>query len=151
MRISIIAIGLAVWLFCGCDSGQIKRCDKIPAEGCPVGRGGTCDDATCAALYNCVDGQWVLHTRCDVTTGTGGSGGTHAGGAGAGGCDGIVVDRTGEQRSCSPPLQNPDCPAGAAELCRPCQTGCVDFFLCREGGWESVAFCDEDGRVVPEP
>jgi hypothetical protein len=57
-----------------------------------------------------------------------------------------MFDHSGEVSGCTPDLQSPDCPAEAAEgLCEPCLTGCIDFFMCTETGWESVAYCDEDG------
>lgn len=137
----------------GCSSRDIVPCGLIPDDGCPTGRGGTCDDETCAALYDCLDGTWVLETTCEQSVGGGGAGGASMGpGAGGqGACNGVELDHTGELEACSPPLQNPDCPAAAAELCRPCETGCVDFFMCRQDGWNAVAFCDEDGNVVVEP
>lgn len=136
----------------GCSSRDIIRCGLIPDDGCPVGRGGTCKDETCAALYNCVDGAWVLESTCEQTGGGGGGGSTTGPGAGGqGACNGIELDHTGEVENCSPPLQNPDCPASAAELCRPCDTGCLDFFMCRQDGWGAVAFCDEDGNVIVDP
>ena len=148
--LSFVAV-LAV-VACGCSNGRIKTCGLIPGQGCPIGRGGTCEDETCDALYACVDGAWVKEKTCDQTsTGGGGSGGSAMGGGGQGGCNGVTIDRTGQAEGCSPPLQEPDCPAAAAELCRPCQTVCVDFFLCKQEGWVSVAFCDEEGNVVLEP
>ena len=140
-----------VLLFGACSRNSIKPCGVLPdPEACPIGRGGTCLDAECAALYNCLDGAWVLDEVCEQSS-VGGAGGGGEGAGGEGGCNGVVVDRTGEANACSPPLQDPDCPAGAAELCRPCETGCLDFFLCRDEGWVSVAFCDEGGNVVVEP
>jgi hypothetical protein len=138
----------------GCSSRGIELCGALPdADACPVGRGGTCDDETCSSLYNCLDGRWVLVETCDQQVGGGGSTSSSVGGGGGGGaaCNGVEVDRTGESQGCSPPLQEPDCPAAAAELCRPCETVCIDFFLCRDSGWEAVAHCDEGGNVVVDP
>jgi hypothetical protein len=153
LLITLCFTGMALVFAHGCSSRDIQRCGVLPdQEGCPVGRGGTCEDQTCAALYNCLDGSWVLAETCDQTAGGGGTPSGGAGGVGGQACNGIEVDRTGEfLGSCSPSLQEPDCPAGAAELCRPCQTSCVDFFLCREDGWAAIAFCDDEGHVVVEP
>jgi hypothetical protein len=138
-------VGLAGGSAQACASRDVEPCGLIPTDGCPVGRGGTCDDRTCAALYDCVEGSWVLAQTCmnDV----GGSGGQ----AGAGGCEVTPIDHTGETTGCAPDLQHPDCPAVAAEICQPCLSGCIDFFMCKEEGWEVVAFCDEDGHVIIEP
>ncbi len=136
----------------GCTSRSIAACGVLPdADACPAGRGGTCDDETCSALYDCVAGEWVLTMEC----GAGGDGGDASSGQGAGGqggCNGVDIDRTGASSgSCSPPLQEPDCPAAVAELCRPCETLCVDFFLCQDDGWQAVAFCDAEGNVIVQP
>jgi hypothetical protein len=57
----------------------------------------------------------------------------------------------GESDTCDPPLQSPDCAGAVAEsLClhEVCETGCVDFFLCKDEVWVDVAYCDEDGALV---
>jgi hypothetical protein len=128
-------------------------CGEIPEGGCPLGRGGTCDDAACAALYDCLEGDWTEVERCPDNAGGAGVGGGAAGaggGTGAGGCTELVLDHTGEAHGCTPDLAHPDCPAVAAEGCREsaCLTGCADFFLCKAGGWVDVAYCDEDGALV---
>ncbi len=142
---------VAVMLVQACKSKRIETCGVLPdPTACPVERGGTCEDETCSALYGCFDTEWVLQESCEQM-GTGGSPVGAGGSGGEGACNGVEIDRTGQSTNCSPPLQEPDCPAAAAELCRPCETVCVDFFLCRADGWVSVAFCDEDGNVFVEP
>jgi hypothetical protein len=131
------------------SSAPVLLCGEIPDGGCPIGRGGSCDDVACAALYDCVDGAWTEVERCSgggVTTGGGGPSG--AGGEGGGACAPAVIDRTGEADGCTPDLLDPDCPAAAAEVCDPCGTGCADFFLCTADGWIDVAACDEDGVLT---
>ncbi|HVY48589.1 MAG TPA: hypothetical protein VHB21_22020 [Minicystis sp.] len=139
-----------------CQPGlpAIETCGEIPGDGCPIGRGGTCDDPTCSALYDCVSGRWVEKQRCTPEPDAGGGGGG-AGGGGGGAQDGGVsdactpfsFDHKGEQEVCSPSLELPDCPAAAAEGCveDACTTGCVDFFLCEKQGWVDVGYCDDDG------
>ncbi|WP_437691303.1 hypothetical protein [Sorangium sp. So ce176] len=136
----------------GCDPiAEPLLCGEIPEGGCPVGRGGTCDDDACSALYDCSDGAWTRVARCDRP-------GEPAPDAGAGGgledgCDVVTLDRSGEASGCAPALQEPDCPADAAETCAEaaCRTGCVEFFLCTEEGWSAVAYCDEQGRITVAP
>src|SRR5262245_52986853 len=128
----------------------VQPCGEIPPGGCPIGRGGTCDDEECAALYDCLDGSWKLTTVCEgAGAGGGGSGGGGTRGAG-GACEGVVIDDP-MMPGCTPDLQEPDCPAAAAAACHPCLTGCEDFFVCERRGWRSVAFCDPEGHVVLEP
>jgi hypothetical protein len=147
------AAGVAVGLVgCGSLSDNLKLCGQIPADGCPIGRGGTCEDAACAALYDCVDGAWTEVTTCGPvgSGGSGGSGGSDAD-AGTDASCGVVIDDSGEMEGCAPDLQTPDCPAAAAESCAACQSDCVDFYLCTSEGWLAVAYCDEQGQVIVTP
>ncbi len=133
----------------GCDLPQVELCGEIPEDGCPLGRGGTCDDALCAALYDCVSGEWTLAEECpDFVQGGGGQGASGAGGGEGGAC--FAFDHGAEVDGCTPDLQPPDCPAAAAELCAAdaCLTGCVDFYLCEARGWVLVGFCSEEGDLV---
>ena len=164
-------MGLVVSLALGgagcssCAGSSVQRCGVIPALGCPIGRGGTCEDPTCSGVYDCVAGDWVLVEDCREGAGgaggtggmggAGGAGGAASGGGGAGGAAGgcavAMLDHTGEGTTCEPPLQSPDCAGAVAEsLClhEVCETGCIDFFLCKDEAWVDVAYCDEDGALV---
>lgn len=144
---------LACLLASGCHGSEpIELCGQIPDGGCPLDRGGTCDDAECAALYGCYDAVWKQVEVCDHGAGGGGAGG--AGGAGGqGGCTPIQLDHTGETTGCEPDLQSPDCPVAAAEQCpeSACLTDCIDFFLCKKEGWTAIAYCDEGGELIVAP
>lgn len=145
----VIALATAV---AACDSEPLPLCGQIPGDGCPVGRGGTCEDASCAALYDCVNGDWVLAEECPGHGGGGGAGEGGSGGEpGEGGCNAPQFDHSNEVDGCRPDLQPPDCPAEAAEVCGdPCLVGCEDFYLCEREGWAFVGFCDADGQLVIE-
>ena len=150
---SVAGVGAALLVASACDtSTDLPLClDPIPEGGCPIGRGGTCDDASCNALFDCIDRAWTLQQRCSGGTG-GGSAGTGGGSAtaGAGGsCTKVMLDHVGETTGCKPDLENPDCPIQAAETCAEtaCLTSCVDFFLCTKDGWTSVAYCDDQGQL----
>lgn len=145
-RTSGFLLGLAL-AFLACDLPQVETCGQIPDDGCPIGRGGTCDDVYCGALYDCLEGEWTLVESCpDNSLGGGGAG---AGAAGEGGaCSAEIFDYSQEVEGCTPELQEPDCPAQAGETCGgACTTGCVDFYLCVEAGWELVGFCDDEGEL----
>ena len=142
------ALSIAALLAAGCQElPGVELCGQIPSGGCPLGRGGSCDDVVCASLYDCLGGKWIEVERCTSGTGGGGSGPGLDGGADA--CTPVVIDHTGETIGCTPDLQEPDCPAEAAEQCSEsaCLTGCTDFFLCTADGWKDVAYCTEDGQI----
>ncbi|MBK8252318.1 MAG: hypothetical protein IPK82_06565 [Polyangiaceae bacterium] len=166
---SSLLFGLAagVTLVClGCSpyDTQIVLCDQIPDGGCPTGRGGTCEDKLCQALYDCVNGVWQRTEVCEGNAAgaggsggnlpSGGSGGSVGGLGGAGGeCTPVMFDHSNDAEGCTPDLQTPDCPAAVAESCaeQACTTGCLDFFLCTQNGWNAVAYCDEDGNFFVAP
>lgn len=147
--------GLAAAWGAACADATVVPCGEIPRDGCPVGRGGTCDDATCAALYDCVDGAWTNVEVCDNGAGAGGGGEGGAGQGGDGGatCTPVVLDHTGQMQGCRPDLQSPDCPLEAAETCveTACLVRCSDFFKCTARGWIAVAYCTEEGELVLSP
>jgi hypothetical protein len=132
-----------------------ELCSEIPAGGCPTGRGGSCEDKTCRALYTCLNATWHLHETCPKNSGSGGSGGGGPdrdggpdSGEGGGPCTPFKFDDKGQAENCGPSLENPpDCPSQAAEGCleSACITGCTDFFLCTKQGWVDVGYCDDDG------
>lgn len=133
----------------GCQpSPVIAVCDELPdPTACPTGRGGTCKDPECSALYECVEGTWERVQICEQNHA--GGGGAGQGGQGAqGGCLEVPIDTDSPFDGCGPDLQPPDCPVEAASACQPCTTGCLDFFSCDSDGWTLVAYCDEDGAFV---
>lgn len=145
--VGLLTLAAASAASTSCGGPSIEPCGVIPEGGCPVGRGGTCDDMTCSGLFDCVDGDWSLVETCD--RGSGGSGSTSSSvSSSSTGCVPAQIDHTGEVEGCTPDLEPPDCPAAAAELCNPCLTGCVDFFICVSAGWKDVAFCTEEGELV---
>jgi hypothetical protein len=148
LRAPLFALGiLGLSLSAGCPELPVPMpCGQIPAGGCPLGRGGTCDDPTCDGLYDCVDGSWTRAVPCspDGGAGTGGGGGAEPGDAGPDACTPVNVNTHGQTSDCGG-LENPDCPIEAAGSCEEtaCLTGCLDFFVCEQGSWIAVAYCDE--------
>jgi hypothetical protein len=139
----------AIALAACADPAEPELCGEIQEGGCPIGRGGTCDDAACLALYDCVEGAWTLVERCG-RSGGGGDGGVPDGDGTDDACAPVVLDHSGEATGCRPSLQHPDCPVEAVETCAAsaCATGCLDFFLCTRDGWTGVAYCTEEGQIV---
>jgi hypothetical protein len=134
-----------------CGGSSIQLCGQIPEDGCPLGHGGTCDDALCAGLYDCIDGTWKEVEVCHQGQGGGASTTGASGTSSSTGCQPVMLDHSMEMLDCMPDLENPDCPAAAAEVCGPCLTGCTDFFMCEPAGWKDVAFCDEMGELILVP
>jgi hypothetical protein len=153
LALALQAVALAVGAPFSCGGNKLLLCGQIPDGGCPAGRGGTCQDLTCAGLYDCVEGAWTLLKACPGGTGTESDGGPDPSDAGPGDCEKVVIDHTGELDACGPDLLSPDCPAAAAETCvfSACLTECIDFYLCTEGGWDLVAYCNEEGELVLIP
>jgi hypothetical protein len=148
----------------GCDDGNtLLLCGEIPGGGCPQGRGGSCDDAVCAGLYDCVEGKWTLTVDCSADGGTSSTSSTGAGADAAAdaACTPVAISHEGELIGCKGALQEPDCPAAVIDdACAEsvCLTGCTDFFLCvydmdqaNKRSWSAVAYCDEDGQLVVGP
>lgn len=142
-----LAAGLAVGMSAGCRS-EIELCGQIPADGCPLGRGGTCEDEVCAALYDCRDGAWTHVEQCPPGQGEPDEPSNVS--PASFDCERVTFDHTGEAKGCEPDLQEPDCPVAAAELCpeQVCTTGCSDFFMCLEDGWVDVAHCTPEGQFI---
>jgi hypothetical protein len=139
---------LAVSVLVSCQGSEdVLLCGEIPLHGCPAGRGGSCTDETCAALYDCVDGAWTAVQTCSF------DGGVEQVDGPDGACEQAELDAGVEVTGCHPDLQVPDCPVAAARTCveSACLTDCVDFFACSAAGWKLVAYCDEEGHVVLEP
>jgi hypothetical protein len=150
-------------------------CVDIPTDGCPIDRGGSCEDPTCHAIYNCNDGKWSLAQICpdggtggDVGIGSGtGTGGGDAGPIGeclnpttapdGGPCPMANFDLTGNlgPDQCTPDLQLScgDCPyevaTGTCTDCI-CVSGCLTFYVCANRamgmGWYEVGYCTDDGQ-----
>lgn len=132
-----------------CSGSSIQLCGTIPEGGCPIGRGGTCDDPSCTGVYNCLEGDWTLEFACDGGGGAGGGGSSSSdASSSASACISATFDHTGEVTGCKPDLEHPDCPVDAAEGCNPCLTSCVDFFMCTSEGWKDLAYCTEEGDLV---
>jgi hypothetical protein len=151
LSFSLSALALASAVVCaGCSSlPPPLLCGEIPDRGCPIGRGGSCDDAACSALYDCVEGAWTAVVRCDQAPSAAADAGAGAGGSDVA-CAPVAVEHAGEATGCLPGLQHPDCPVEAAEVCEEtaCATGCLDFFLCTNDGWTGVAYCTEQGQII---
>lgn len=141
--VAVFALGLS------CQSSSLELCGQIPEGGCPIGRGGTCDDAVCAALYDCASGAWTQVEQCPLTEANTPKPEPTTVPAGFA-CEKVAFDHSREVGGCEPDLLEPDCPAVAAELCehQVCSTGCADFFMCEPEGWVDVGHCTPEGAFI---
>ncbi len=150
----ILWIFLSVIHLNSCGSlGDVQPCGQIPDEGCPIGRGGSCLDLECRALYDCSEGRWVIVQTCENNGGTGGASetGNEGGSGGGNSCETVEFDHTNEI-SCDFQLQLPECKASEAEsMCQDqiCNSGCEVFLMCTIDVPEGVdvGMCDEEGFV----
>jgi hypothetical protein len=155
---AVLGTGIAIWSCQDLPNGI--PCSDIPPGGCPIDRGGSCDDPTCSEIYLCENGVWVASQTCgphDGGTGTGGDAGTpNPCVPDSGTCTPTMINTKGETTGCTPDLMFPDCPAAAAQGCAECvcTTGCADFYLCLQPDagmppeWVSVAGCTCEGDFV---
>jgi hypothetical protein len=157
------AVGTAALLVLTCQGlPDGATCDDIPDGGCPIDRGGSCDDPTCGAIYLCNNGVWSVGQICPPNDGGGPGGGGVGGGTtvpeggpicshdGGGACTPVVIDAGSTASDCTPDLACGDCEVSAAYGCAECAcaTGCLDFYVCRPDGWHSVAYCTDNGTLV---
>jgi hypothetical protein len=141
------------------DSSLTIYCTGIPEGGCPGDPAEDfCDqDSTCASIYTCEQGNtWTFVTKCpgysppkdagadgsrDATLDAHASADAHArdvgfslpeGAAGGPGC---------------PDLDDTDCPVETAVACGVGCCGCVDLWVCVDGGWNAWGECGEAGTI----
>ena len=120
---------------CG-STADLKLCGQIRGK-LPIGRGGTCEDETCAGLYDCVEGKSVPgRALLQRAGGAGGSAVVEAARGPAALYAGAARSPGGADRgNCKPDLQDPDCPQRPPPRPAPrpfAVPGCVDFFPARK-------------------
>jgi hypothetical protein len=147
LLVMVILCGLA---FAACnDTPFPATCSDIPAGGCPEDNGAeVCSDCTCRSVYACDNGKWVFAMDCPANPCP------EAGSGDASPMDATVVDVSYD----APPgayggdcvdLELPDCQWGTAEACAamPGCCGCIDVWVCQNGGWMSWGTCGNGGLV----
>jgi hypothetical protein len=133
------------------ESSPPAVCRDIPANGCPVDNGAdACQDPTCAAVYWCQGGSWVLDHACPGFSPDAAPHPVEAS-ADAGAPDVTIDAPAGAYGGpgCGD-LQAPDCSLGTALACGAASDccGCQDLFVCDNGGWSLWGEC-VDGGVTP--
>jgi hypothetical protein len=156
VRRSVLAfVPLTILAIVACEDQEVvaQPCTNIPAGGCPLGHGVSCEDPACLAIYACRENDvWELRAPCP--------------GRDAGGPTDAFVPETSSSIDASidaPPgafggpgcgdLMEPDCALGIALACGPTCCGCEDLFVCENGGWELWGTCGDAGprQSIPEP
>lgn len=145
-----LAVLLAVSLVTACDDvGPDHPCTDVPAGGCPLAHGVSCEDPACEAVYACLPGnEWELRERCPPRPPGAEGGATPDAESGAPSFDAAVDAPPGAYGGpgCAPLLE-PDCPLGVALACGGSCCGCEDLFVCANGGWDYWGSCTTDGPV----
>jgi hypothetical protein len=144
-----VAIGLGSVAAACQGFGEVPHCGQIPSGGCPSSSGGSCDDRTCAAIYQCTDTGWTLQEHCAPTDGGGATDVSDGGGEGDTLCS-QVNPEPGSSDCDSSELQDTDCSVQLAYGCgaSACLTGCTDFFVCRSGLWLLAGYCDDQNMLT---
>jgi hypothetical protein len=131
------------------DAPTARPCTDIPAGGCPLARGVSCEDPACEAVYACRSGnRWELAHTCPPRD---------------------PIEHDASLPEAAPPpsfdaaidappgafggagcavLQLPDCPAGLALGCPSGCCECEDLFVCENEGWSFWGTC-LDGQITP--
>jgi len=150
------ALTLAVLSFpVACDSTPTPTpCYDVPDGGCPEDNGANvCMDPTCAAVYACVDGKWSLRQTCPPHPHDGSAPPPEDAGGGEASAPfdaSIDVPPGGNGGPGCPDLQVPDCTASEGLACvqSPGCCGCMDLWVCDNGGWTLWGECVNGGIVL---
>ena len=152
LRAAVLAI-VPLVVVAACSSPPTPTpCSDVPAGGCPQDNGAdVCQDPSCDAVYDCVNGKWAFDRACPA----------HPRDASADAPDG-ATDASTQPRDvhidapagafggpgCTD-LQQPDCSVGTALLCMDATgcCGCQDLWVCQNGGWVSWGVCADAGVV----
>ena len=147
-HVSVLLLApLTALFFAGCPTlPPFVPCGEIPANGCPIDEGGSCDDPSCSGVFACENGVLVSQQVCPTPDGGFPDGGPSNDG---GPCTPLSVGAMNAGVGCMPDLEAPDCPIEAAGSCveTACLSGCLDFYVCgADQLWIDVAFCDDEGE-----
>lgn len=149
LALASLVAGLMATPACG-DTATEHACTNIPAGGCPLGRGVSCQDPSCEAVYACRAGNaWELAHACPA----------HEAGAPR---DAAVEARPVVDAAIDAPpganggpgcgpLQPPDCALGFALVCPSGCCDCEDLFVCQNGAWVAWGTCSLDAGIRERP
>jgi hypothetical protein len=148
-----LAGGAAVlWLPVACDDPPTpKPCVDVPDGGCPEDNGAAvCQDPSCNAVYACIDGGWSLQQVCPPHPHDASPPPADVAEAGAPFDASIDVPAGGYGGPGCPDLELPDCTAAEGLACvqSPGCCGCVDLWVCDNGGWNVWGECVNGGIVL---
>ena len=132
------------------DPARVAVCNDLAAPGCPADQDAdVCSDLQCAAVYACDNGTWSMVATCPNYSADAAAHPAEAGSGDAASAFDAPFD--------APPgafggpgcvdLQEPDCPLGTALACggAPDCCGCVDLYVCANGGWVHWGACVDGG------
>jgi hypothetical protein len=140
----------SAWIAAACAaSPPPAACRDIPAGGCPEDNGADpCADAACAAVYACRGGTWAFERSCP---------GTLADAQAAPDAEPLDAAAAADVNLDAPAgayggpgcldLEAPDCSLGTALACGAALDccGCVDLYVCDQGGWNLWGQCVDGG------
>jgi hypothetical protein len=136
------------------DPPPAAQCHDLPAAGCPLDHGAdACTDPSCAAVYACESGSWVLVHACPgYSPDAAPQPAEAATDSGAAPSDATLDAPPGAYGGpgCGD-LQAPDCSLGTALSCSGTTDccGCADLYVCSGGGWSLWGQCVDGGISSP--
>jgi hypothetical protein len=139
-----------------CDSEpDSTTCVDVPDGGCPLDNGANvCQDPSCNAVYECSpDGGWILKQVCPAHPHDASTDAPDAADAGEGGSVfdvKIDVPPGGNGGPGCTDLEQPDCPAAEGIACVQMVgcCGCIDLWVCDNGGWDLWGECADGGITL---
>ncbi|MGD0529833.1 MAG: hypothetical protein ABSE49_32155 [Polyangiaceae bacterium] len=149
----LIPVVVALFAAPACNNpAQPAVCQDLQAPACPTDLDAdVCMDLECASVYTCDNGTWAFVQTCPNYSPEAGVHPLEAGPDTSSEFDAPFDAPPGTYGGpgCVD-LEMPDCSLGTALACTGAADccGCMDLFVCDDGGWVSWGEC-ADGGVTP--
>jgi hypothetical protein len=150
----LVPVAAALLAAPGCSSPPIPAvCQDLQPPACPTeDDADVCSDVECASVYACVNGAWTFVQTCPNYSAEAGVHPFEAGPEAASDFDAPFDAPPGAfgGPGCVD-LEMPDCALGTALACTGAADccGCMDLYVCDNGGWVPWGECVDGGVSSP--